>query len=727
MKIDAFLTCLGYYGISTGAASSLEGAYSLSSGTTGVFFNQLYSSGAHYVNGQIYGPTIPLINVYGNNIINNNMMTGRNGLRIGYTHSGNFSLVMDIEYSGCLRPRQQKGMVLVTTASTPSGLSSGFMVGITESNRLFFQTSGYQSTLDRELGTRDFVYVSLASQQYVSVGILSLDDNVLYKKSVSIPSGRLASNDLYIGNFLTCSARDPYTGFSGKFNQAVLFSDTLTDTDVTICSNCCLATGFNTGTSSYSFIAQAITGSYFSGVMDWAVTGTTNVIGKVTNSDGSTSSVIYPSGMTGWFQTGQVVVPLFSGLTIQGFRDEVVFLYDTSTLSSFSKFSIFFHQMLSSGDSIEVYTYPQTNPNIGKKFDGIEWPNDTGAIQLISNGLNETRDVDYIVYRNQISGFNEDDVLSYDEVVTTPIITAYSGYWSDDSKLSISGIGLYPSSPQYFENANFTGIVKITGLSGVCTSNRFFPRFGWDLHMNGQKLISGLHYDVVGSGGSGFVVSLSGKKLPPLIVYGIYDPTGGGPIAVASVDDNELAFIPQFSGFKRARVDVTGDNFNFGTFTGFGEQVWVNGIRMLRDLDYNKTIPCSMITGTFVPPTLDFILYDSTAGNDTLWNIATPPLVIMITGANSAGYRGQGLLINPYDYQTSGNVIECWSSELTGPSTFGPFKYAGIFATGSISLGYNGYQPNNSIVTGVYAARYHCENVIGQWSITPQVSFEYLV
>lgn len=718
MKIDSFLTCLGYYGISTGAASSLEGVYSLTSGNTGVFFNQLYSSGAHYVNNQIYGPTVPLINVYGNNIINNNYLTGRNGLRVGYAHSGNFALIMDIEYSGCLRAMNQKGMVLVSTASTPAGLNSGFMVGVTESNRLYFKTSGRQETLDRELGTRDFVYVSLASQQFVNMGIFSLDNNQLYSKGVTMPSGTLASNDLYIGNFLTCPATEPYTGFSGKMNQVVLFSDSLTDRDVAVCSNCCMTTGFNTGTSSYTFVANMITGMYFSGVMDWAVTGNLNVTGKVTNSDGSVTNVINPSGMTGWFQTGLVAVPLFSGFNVSGFRDEFVFLYDTPAMSSFSKFSVFFHQMLSSGDSIEIYTYPQTNPNIGKRFDGLEWPNETGVIQLIGNGLNETLNVDYSVYRNQVSGFTTDDVLLYDVVGYTPIVTAYSGYWSDDSKLAISGIGLYPSAPQYFENANFTGIVKITGLAGICISNPFFPRFGWDLHMNGQKLISGMHYDVIASGASGFVVSLSGKKLPPLIVNGVFDPTGGGPISVASVEDSELAFIPQFSGFQQARVDVTSDGFNFGQFTGFGEQVWINGIRMLRDLDYNKTIPCSMVTGTFVPPTFDFSLYDSTVGVDTSWNLRTPPLVTIVTGANIYSAAATGQLSNINGYPTNGNVIEVWTSQLTGPGTFGPMTYAGQFPTGLMAIYYGGYMTDYQYCSGVTAARYHCENVIGQWTQT---------
>jgi len=701
--------------MTTGAATSLEGAYSLTSGTTGLFFNQLYSSGAHYINGVIYGPTLPLINVYGNKIINNNILSGNHGLRVGYSHTGNFSLVMDIEYSGCSRPNNQRAMVLMTTASNPSGLNSGFMVGITESNRLYFNTSGYSKTLDRELSTRDFVYISLAEQKYVTLGIYSLNENILYKQNIGLSSGILNSSDIYIGNFLRHNSSDPYTGFSGKINQVVLFNDSLTDNDVSICANCSLTTGFNTGTSTYSFAAQQLTGLYFSGVMESVMTGYVNVTGNVTSTDGSTVKVILPSGMTGYIQTGTVAIPMFSGLTISGTRDEFMFLYDSTALNSFSTFSVYFNMTLSSGDSIEIYTYPSPNPNIGKLVNGISWPTDTGSIQLIANGLNETLGVDYYILRNEISGYELDDVLSYDVIPAPAIVTAYSGYWNDISRFPISG-GFFPSAPQYFENANFTGIVKITGLSGICTSNPFFPRFGYDLHMNGQKLISGMHYDVVGSGTSGFVVSLSGKNLPQLIVYGAYDPTGGGPIGARSVDDSELAFIPQFSGFMRTRLDVTGDGNSYSMFTGFGEQIWVNGIRQLNALDYVKTVPCSLITGTFNPPVLDFILYDSD-GTSNLWNRNLPPTI--------TGYTlrlDDITMLLDWNNQTQHDIasspcFEYFTAQLVDSLTFGPFTYYGFHASTIFAGGfYNGYYDGSfGIGTGIVIARYHYNNMASEW------------
>lgn len=723
MNINAFLTCLGYYGFTTGAAYSLEGAYSLSSGywsgSTGLVFNQLYSSGSHFTNGQIYAPTLPLLNVYPNNIINNNYLTGKNGLRVGYIHTGNFSLLLDIEYSGCLRPTTQRGMVLVSTASSPANLNSGFVVGINEGNRLYFKTSGYQTTLDRELGTRDFVYVSLASQQFATIGIVSLDNNAFYKKSISMPSGVLNSEDLYVGNMVSYKANDMWTGFSGKLNQAVLFNDTLVDTDIVTCANCCLATGYNTGASTYSIIQNVITGMTFSGITGYAQTGVTNLTGQVINNDGSATNIISPSGMLGQFQTGQVVVPLFSGFTGQGYRTSTVFQFDMVALASFSKFSVYFDQMLSSGDSIEVYTYPQSNPNIGKLLNGLNWPTDTGIIQLIGNGLNETMGIDYVVSRNMISGFDVNDVLSYDVIPNYPVVTAYSGYWSGGAYTYVSGVGNWPPAPQYFEDPNFSGMVLITGLTGVSVANPFWPAFGYQLHMNGQKLISGMHFSVTPSGASGFVVYLSGNKLPGLNIYGIYDPTGGGPIGVSSVDDNELAFIPEFSGFLQAVINVTGNGYSFGQFTGFGEQVWVNGLRMLRGQDYNKTIPCSFTTGQFSPPALDFVLYDSNAGNDDLWNLNTPPIVMILTGLINTTAVHSGVLININGYPTNGPVLESMVSVLTGSALFAPFvpDYPQFRPTGLAYTNMGLYTTSYNWSSGFQALRYHNGNVIGPWTV----------
>ena len=692
MNIDAFLTCLGYYGVSTGASNALEGAYVLASGYSGVFYNQLYATGAHFVNGRLYGPTQPLINVY-NNSINNNLLTGNNGVRVGYSHSGDFGVLMDIEYSGCTRPVQQKGMILLTTASTPLGLNSGFLVGITESNTLYFETSGYKATLGKELSTRGFVYVGLSEKRYVTFGCFDLNDNVLYDRQLDLGSGRLDSNDIYLGHFLAANSNTPYTGFSGRLYQSILFKETLTERDVGICSNCALVSGYNKITTNFPVLMAQITGWFYSGITGTSTTGYTNVTGQVVTHDATTIDVIFPSGITNQILIGQMLIPAFSGVTGLQARDTYAFMYDNAALNTFSTFSVYFNQPLSSGDSIEIYTYPQPNTKIGKRLIGIQWPDETGVVQLIANGLNETLDVDYTVSRNEIIGETSDDVLSYDVLVANSIITAYSGYWTGDSKIAMSGGGFFPPAPQFTENgANYTGVVKITGMNKVCTGNPFFPNFGYDLHVNGQKLISGMQYSITPSGTSGFVVSLSGYKLPPLIVWPIFD-TGGYPLptGIADVEDTELAFIPQYSGFQQARIDVVNVQNSFGYFTGFAEQVWVNGIRQLGELDYQKLQPCSLTTGAYNPPELPFIMYQSDIGNDAMWNLQPPPeaknLVNTYIGPTYQCKLTYSTSV-PSSYPT-GNYIETWLAASPNGNIWENYILTGMLSTSASSFDYN--------------------------------------
>lgn len=710
--------------MSTGAASSLEGAYALSSGlltgTTGIYYNQLYSTGAHFSSGQIYAPALPLINVYNNNILNNNL-SGTNSLRVGYQHTGNFSVVMDIEYSGCIRPTTQKGMILLSTVATPSGLSSGFIVGITDTNRIYFNTSGYSKTLDKELGIRDFVYVSLAENRYVNIGIYSLNDNQLYKQSISLPTGQLNSQDIYIGHFLLANATDPYTGLYGKVNQVMLFHDTLTDSDVGICSNCSLTTGFNTDTTTYSFVASQITGMYFSGVMDWMITGYTNVTGTVALHNGNTLNIVSPSGMTGFVTTGQAAIPMFTGITVSGTRNTTLFLYDQVALNTFSTFMLFFDLQMTSGDTIEVYTYPSPNPNAGKRALNLNVPTDTGVIQMVCNSLNETSGVDYDVVHNEFSGFSPDDILSYDVVPSQPIVTAYSGYWSDGtSRITISGgNGYFPSTSQYLEDVgSYSGVVRITGLNGICTGNVYHPRFGYDLFINGQKLISGNMFNITASGTSGFVVWLSGNKLPPLVVYPLYDNTGGGPTGILAVDDNELAFIPQFSGFMQARIDVTGAGYAFGPFTGFGEQVWVNGLRGVLSIDYAKTLPCSEITGNVNPFPYTFTMYDSEADtNQALWNTKIAPIITGIAGFGYS-YGISCSFYNPFNYPTNGICLEVWDRQEVSDGVFTTsWAYQGVIANNTY-LNYTGWNNAGLTGTGIVMVRYNCNNIVGPFTMS---------
>jgi hypothetical protein len=619
MNTDAFITCLGYVGVSTGTSASLEAVYSPASGTTGYFYNQLYSTGSHIQSGLLYAPVLPLINIYNSTVINN-IFTGGNGYRVGYQHSGNFSVLMDIEYSGCSRSAfsQGKGNILLSTVDSPINLQSGFIVAINDANRLFFKTATKAYTLSTELSTRDLVYISLTENQYVTVGIYKIAESQMYSLNTSLDSSFLNNTSLYFGNFLNNTSTGEYYGYEGKINQVILFNDDLSDSDIGQCAICSYVTGYNKNSLITPISGFQFTGYSFSGFQTFDITNNAIITGQVYRNDGSFINVLYPSGIVNISSSGELAIPLFQQVSIQTSGDYYNFSYDNISLNSFNTYNIEFDMSLTSGDIIEVYTYPSTNNNVNKSIYGVEWPEDTGIIQLIGNGLSETLGIDYYIVHNAISGYYSDDILTYDVISQPSVVTSYSGYWFNN-KILMSGGSYFPSTPQYLENTgSFSGIVKITGLNLVCTGNPFYPSFGYDLHMNGQKMISGLQFDVSPSG-AGYVVNLSGAYLPQIYCNLLYHPTGGLPTGVSEIDDNELSFIPQFSGFRTSQFIITGNVKTLGPITGCSEQIWLNGIRQRSKVDYLKRGFCDEIPNILYPPNLNFTVYDSNHDNG-YWN-----------------------------------------------------------------------------------------------------------
>jgi hypothetical protein len=734
MNIEAFLTCLGYFGVSTGASASLEGVYSPSSGTTGIIYNQIYPTGYHFFNSTLYSPALPLVNV-ANVQVSGHRLTGNAGFRAGYQHSGNFGILMDIEYSGCTRATTNKGNVLLSTAKNPSGLSSGFLIGINDYNRLYFKTLNKSYTLTQELSTHDIIYTALTESQYVNFGIFKVSEGKYYGKDVDMGSGVLNTNDLYIGNFLN-NTDTSYTGFVGKINQVLLFNDDLSDADIGICSNCSLVTGYQVSPTTQSFSGSQITGVYFSGVEVVIATGSTNVTGQIIRNDGSIVNILVPTDTTGVVQTGEIVVPLLATVSLQVSGSGYNFLYDTGALDTFSTFHIEFDSALTSGDVVEIYTYPSINGAVNNKIHNLEWPTGTGVVQLIGNGLSETKDVDYYVVRNAISGFELNDLLSYDYLKAPSIVTAYSGYWVD-SRITLSGNTYFPSTAQYYEHTSFTGQVKITGLNQICTGNPYYPLFGYDLYMNGQKLVSGLQYNIVTSG-SGFVVALSGKNLPQLMADALYAPTGGLPTGVTNVSSSELTFMPEFSGFRRTRYDITGTRSFISGVTGFSEQLWVNGIRQLKNYDYATHFPCEKIGTIYNCPDPSFVAYNSVNDTVGLWNYSSLP--ILTTPSGQTGYDGSGNFIGIFNAVISGlngwpapasgeNAIEVRYKTSKENCSFSEYKFFGIVPTGTgiIVIPYDGETCQSGILDGdahkqmVAKARYNYNNVIGPWSYSDTI------
>ena len=556
MTINPFLQCLGATGINTGV--SILGLYSFSSGDNTLVYNQLYTTGQHYISGTPYNNAIPMI-FNGSGIQTTGTLKGSSFYQLSDIFQTDFSAVIYLNYSGC-NYTGNNSQILAATA-----LSSGAILGITPSNRLFIKTPDYAYTIPKEIGVGDFALFSVVGNRFVNFGLFSMADNTLYNKAYDEGSGIISLTDLTFGGALTYPTA--FTGFSGKLNEVYLFSGALTNDSVGGCVACAFATGYTSGSGQFTYNSTQITGSYWTGISTTSLISTTQVLTSYPKVTGGTGFVYVDSGVSGSVTVGQALVPLSQNFVQTGYYPSVSLLFNTVQPMSGFLFDFYFPKGMLSGDIAEIYTYPTFNTNIGLPVNGLQYPVRSG-VQIYGNGLAETSGVDfYVAFNNLMIGFDSSDLLLYDTYPAT-----YTG----------------PYSTGYIQTgttgANF---VNITGISGLSMTG-----FNYDIYLNGQKMASGINYSV-----SGLTLTVSGNDFQDF-----NDPSG----AVL-----EIKFIPPYSGFLRSLTTVTGNQSYVSGISGFAEQVWLNGVRQFAGLDYFKTPRCSFCTGNFVNPHFSMVLYDT--------------------------------------------------------------------------------------------------------------------
>lgn len=556
MTLNPFLQCLGATGINTGV--SILGLYSFASGDTVLTYNQLYSTGFHYISGVPYNDAVPLIfNGSSNNP--NGVFSGNSFYQISDFFTTDFSTIIYLNYSGCNYSGSNNQILAATS------LTSGAILGITPSNRLFVQTPDYSHTIPREIGVGDFAFFSVIGGRFVNFGLFSVADNTFFNRLYDEGSNKIAMADLTFGGALSYGSN--FTGYSGKMNEMYLFSGALSAVSTSGCVACAFATGYSGVTQNFTYNAVQITGSYWTGITTSGLISTTQVLTSYPRLTGGTGHVYVDSGISGAITVGQALIPLSQNVLESGSNTVPTFLFNTSQPMSGFLFDFYFSQGLASGDIVEIYTYPSFNTNVGYQLSNLVYPNRSG-VQLYGNGLAETSGVDYTVaFNGLIRGFDSIDVLQYDLYPITYTMPYASGYIQTGTT-----------------GANF---VNITGVSGVNLSG-----FNYDIYLNGQKMASGLNFSV-----SGATLTVSGNDLQDF-----NDPSG---------DFLEIKFIPIYSGFMRSFSTISGSQSYISGISGFSEQVWVNGARQFDNLDYFKYPRCRFCTGNYVNPGFPMVLYNT--------------------------------------------------------------------------------------------------------------------
>lgn len=587
MNAQTYINCLNSRGIFTGVTGSVAGIYDFS-GVSGnkLVWNQVYVTGLvpHFISGQINASVYPLISRNpGGNITP--VFTGQQRFSFGEKITGDYGVLLDLDYNGCIRTTSGKDYVLLSTMPNLSGQSSGFYVGINEANRLYIEYSGGAETVPYELKRKNLVHLSVSNRKYLKLGVFDVLTNRFVNTSVELQNELPTENPLYLGGFLN-ETNAGFTGYSGLIQHAVLYNEPVELDILSGCVDCLFVTGIVPSTGTQNILVPVITGFEEVTLITTGITGYRDVSGNVLNSAGVNIPIFFQSGVTGALVT-QTLANLKTGsvqVTQTGFVS-YSYRYDIFEQSRHASYSVEFENDLFSGDYVEIYTYPKFNPYVNKTINEFrDWPNESG-VQLVGNGLIETSGVDYYVTLNKITGFYSDDILRYDLVTGQRYVLPYSGLWSR-SKIAISGGTFFPTAAQFLE-LPASGAIAITGISGNMLS-------GYDVYLNGQKLISGVDYSRPLPGASGHWILLSGSGLPDFTADIV---STGSATGIINIDDSEIAFIPAENSPRRWLFKISGNASGnlVPNITGFSEQIWVNGIR--QSIDYQLNFACSFQSG----------------------------------------------------------------------------------------------------------------------------------
>ena len=444
-------------------------------------------------------------------------------------------------------------------------LPSGFAVTIDDSRDLNFeyrtnenQVNSYSTHLPIE--ENNLISISKDdSSNSILIGKHDLSENkhefqkfeVAYNKNKRLYIGGIRSN--YYANV-------GYTGFSGYINEILFLNQSCNSDQLTELSNLFAVTGYS----------PATTGSVITNYP--LVTGVDSAA-LITTSSGSVGAVLYydadgnayyPSGIIGNInQTGVLIYydPVNSGQLEETINIDEIFYVNSELRSKYAPKYLSFNTQIENADSMEIYYYSSFDSS---KPSSLE-PNFSAAPGKLYFDDNVS-DVKFNLYGNgirQVSG------VDYDYAANNSVIdsNSYSSYSNNiDDNVFVSSL---PESVSVVSGFSFTP----TQGSNYTYSSFPFPLAndsGYLLYLNGQKLIQGAGFDYTVAGGT-------------LTVNNSTSDYNSGNIDVANIRSGSPRTYINSYGVVGANFYTTGINN-----TVIDENVFLNGQRLTRDMDYVK-------------------------------------------------------------------------------------------------------------------------------------------
>jgi len=560
---------------------SFTGIVDSTSKTGYVFFNSQTGAQYQYSGSKIYDTGCPALSYSESARVSEGLVSGQfNGFNkfriLGNTTSDDWTAFIVFKHSET--GASDKSKVLFSTKDYDYS-TSGFAVGINGCNRIFCEhdtpSSGKRIyTLNEELDNKNVLSVSKVNA-VLSIGIHQFDDK-MNKESSNVKynmENYLPSNKMYIGGLGVSGIN--YRNYSGTIDSFMLFNVGLGFPERNTFAKSFYCSSYDTGgyyTTTTSFVS--VTGIELrSVVIATGVTGYVQVLAGTEIVDGGVVNKYAYSGVTGLIYDTLAVE--LTGVT-SGQSDIVSFnppsgIYDYNYSIPFANSKVVLNANFDSSYK-EVYSFSGVNNddlNLLPSFDNASLKYavlETGDGEFINfylNGvaqpnlqaLTGTMTGDFIVSGNAIDSdgfFDADDSAMYDIILGSGSITG----------LTIADVSAGSKA-----------------LSGSFVNNR-------DVYLNGNKLISGIDYSGVGQ----------------TVV-----------INTTNLIDGDLMLLPKHNMNFSRYTGYNDNNFN-SSLNLFDEQIWVNGLRQMRGLDYLKVADFSLKYSSFSLEPFPDIIYNNDTG-----------------------------------------------------------------------------------------------------------------
>lgn len=532
--------------------------------TGGLVFNDKYPTGEqfNYDNRQIFLDKNPGLSITKSTFVNDDFfdfdptkyiqVLGLSGLQ-------NWTVFLKYKISGCESPNFNKNRILLFN-KTDFNTTSGVCLSLDDGNKFVMEYK------DKFHNT--FIESNKECLFSLERNDIFLNFEVYYPNAFDVKRSYIQHNDPYVLN-------DWYIGGFGKYNEIytgfgpsgnveidafLLFDKSLDSNEkldlaqAILSSGRVLSSGFTYTTNIFISGDNLVTGA----IVGSGITGFQYVVkGTVTGINGSVFNIFEQSGISG-FITGEIISGrrfVFTGIStgvtffnqyiysgnLENFYENNILITPNNKLSN-----------LDNLDFIEIYGLNQTGQGYPYKiyYDPVEnsyrmlnYPLNQNTYFFLNGILQNSGNLNDGYF--QITGSNIiSNILDSNDYGEYKFYTGITGF-----STGITGVGSYHINPIPFSGNNYINS---------------------DIYLNGQKLISGIDFVKIGSTGINILI------------------TGG-------IADGELSFYPKID----YQYYISGGNLNtFKNISGLAEEyVWLNGVKMDKNYDYQK-ISCLSLKNT---------------------------------------------------------------------------------------------------------------------------------